>query len=520
MRVDRAPFDALLDELEAELRAWPGASAGDPPWFVERIPAVERELSTPAEWHVVARPSCPPTIRIGDGWPADLMITDNPDEPDRAASRTVYFRDVFVRRENGQIRVHHSLPADVYDRTTIRSVTGTIRASLVRRRMDVDLELEIVSEDATALVPLGPIVTTDPACRSRAHGTIAEVTRLEVPYGGGWIDAPDALLLEVRPGERSRVRLSYSVIWEDSVEIEGGVVRSPSMPASVHGTDVDVLLMIEGLGMAVTSLPHAPARGPIGWRTQRLRGRSAGDGLAIFSPIGPVHDVRLSSGATLRWFGEAGRCGPAIAKALERLPAISELPDMDVYESTLLDDTAGMHLPGTILIDRAKAAALCAFLENGRAEEDEEMSPLHVLFHEVAHAWFGGMVAGTNLEMASASESLAEYVAVSSLPADAVARYRDLLATNERTDRAGLAQQLGATSADLSYLDGPMVLWTIADRIGSETMVEVLRHYVDAHRGQRGSWAQVLASIEAVAGADVAAWAKPLIFDPVLPEIR
>jgi hypothetical protein len=525
--IDEDARDAIVEALRAQLQREMAAQPGEvPPMFVERTPDLVRvfvpdegyEVTSVEVRHVGACDDL--AVPIGDGWLLDLTLFRT--ALARGGSRAMHEHEgrVFVRREGGALRVHEKIPRDVA--TTMRMRDARAELWLSPRRYWASLRVDAVVESD------GPFVVLDAGAllHDDGCGTVTPGARLRavaVEDARPWAIVNDRLVIATG-GRPARIRVEIDGLLP-SLEDRAGTAEltdwmfdlpgAPDLPVAVtvfH--DADLSLIASGGG--------SPIAAPAGWAGVRFEPRDPP--ILTLQPRrhGAPVEIAAERGMSFTVDPLVARCSDRIVALAARLPELGPLPghhDVVVRSAGTRGDA--VWDPGHIAIDEAPAMNLCR--EDGALEELEDFDTIdagRLVLHELAHVWFGGEVASLDDEAAAVWESLAEYVAIEALPPAQAQRVWESHRAKLRTDAGsafGVAQRVNRNSElrnYLSYVAGPLVLRTIADYLGRDTMQEVLRAYVRTNRGHYGSWVALRAAIAAVAGEDAAAWADPWLREP------
>jgi hypothetical protein len=244
------------------------------------------------------------------------------------------------------------------------------------------------------------------------------------------------------------------------------------------------------------------------------------------APVARPAVTTKARGVTVTLDGALAACPARVAAALERLPDLGPLPALRIGDMPWPEPLGGGRTAGHAIVAAGIAADFChaAELDDDGAAEPQ-YAPVTGVLHEVAHQWFGAAIAVRGDEAAAVGESLAIYTAWLTLPpavaadtrdhaADRYQQIDDDVAVATRTELPVRSRRI------LSHTKGPLVLTAIEDHIGRERMIAALRHLVASRHQQPVSWSDVLASIEAVAGADAATWARQWIERGGAPDLR
>jgi hypothetical protein len=535
--VPTAPLDELLaeanDTLERARTEMPGEV---PPTFTEptralaslfAIPDFGISLERRAELGL-DRPD-PPRLSIsrygscgdfavplGDGWLVRLALN--------AGDSTVWERGAaFVRREPHGVRIHEIRPRAL-PATTVTAVAGQVWMSPARRWMTADIELTVVAEADLAILDDFDVAMIGGSC-GLANGY--RLTELTVEGTERWDRSGDVLMFPVAAGKPTRVRLRFEGV-PPTIDRDNVVVRLAEwLPSSDPNAPTRVdLTVFHDAGTALgTGIVTTPAPAPAGWTGTAIRGEMPVPDILVEAVRElPVATTQVR-GAAVTIRGALAACPQKVAAVIERLPVLAPLGPLHISEMQSTESTGGVRADGRIVIHASTAAAFC---DGPKADDDDakwSYDPLAVLLHEVAHEWFGGAVIARDDEVGAVWESLAEYTSWLAMPASVAADRRKQANHKYQLVEAddGLAQRAprsGEHRRVLSYEKGPLVLAAIEGHIGRERMIEVLRHFIATYRGQHGSWRGVLASIEAVVGAEAAAWARPWIERGGAPDLR
>lgn len=225
--------------------------------------------------------------------------------------------------------------------------------------------------------------------------------------------------------------------------------------------------------------------------------------------------------------GVMATCQAAVRSAIGRLPDLGPLPPLYVSAG---DETVRFPAgAATITLFEPTGSALCAGKEV--AAQPRLYQPTPRLLRAVADHWFGldettaTVVDALRSDDIGASYSLSAFTALLAMaPAPAAVVRAELNASFQQVPAPfGLASPSPAGSLHNTALalgKGPMVLTAIEDHLGADRMVEVLRHLVATRGLDLVSWRDVLAAVDAVAGADAARWARQWIARTDAPDLR
>jgi hypothetical protein len=537
-----APLEALLteaaDTIERARVEMPGAV---PPTFAEasrqltslfavpdhgispqRRAELGLEMPDPPRLAISRHGSCGSfAVPLGDGWLVRLALKHG--DPGDGSQAGWERGAAFIRREAAGVRIHERAPRDL-PATRVQSVTGQVWMSPARRWMSADVELTVVADAALATLHDFDAAMIGGSC-GLASGY--RLTQLSIEGTDRWDRSGDVLVFPVTPGKPTRLRLRFEGV-PPTVDRDDRVARLAEwLPTSDSNAPTQLDLTVfhdEGTALG-TGVAVEPAPAPAGWTGTRIRGELTLPEILVEAARElPVATTR-ARGVAVTIRGALAACPDKVAAVIERMPDLAPLPALHISEMQSTESTGGVHADGRIVIHADTAAAFC----DAAATDDDgarmSYEPLAVLMHEVAHEWFGGAVLTRDDEVGAVWESLAEYTSWLAMPAgvaddrrkQANHRYQSI----EEDD--GIAQRVGRTWQHrrvLSYEKGPLALTAIEGHIGRDRMIEVLRHFIATYRGQHGSWRGVLASIEAVAGAEAAAWARPWIERGGAPDLR
>ncbi|MFG1815357.1 aminopeptidase N [Kribbella sp. NPDC049174] len=147
-----------------------------------------------------------------------------------------------------------------------------------------------------------------------------------------------------------------------------------------------------------------------------------------------------------------------------------------------------------------------------------------VLFHEMAHMWFGNLVTPRWWDGLWLSESFADWAAVWAGAELGVLDSRWSVAMALEKERATDADQLSSThpvsrpvpdlaAAEanfdaITYAKGACMLRQLVEQVGEEAFLTGLRDYFRLHAGGNGSLAALLAALQPFAAIDLAAWSR------------
>jgi len=178
----------------------------------------------------------------------------------------------------------------------------------------------------------------------------------------------------------------------------------------------------------------------------------------------------------------------------------------------------GRRAGDLVVLLRKKLVELCSGDGGGDA--------IALVAHELAHGWFGHRVRAADDEAAGWWEAAAEYVSSWALDDVAAAELRrgwlDDYAEQAHRDVFAMAQRVpteGALRDALSYDKGALLLTALEDTIGRDRVAAVLRHLIASRDGELGSWLDLVAATQEVAGSTAASWLHRWLFAAGAPEL-
>ena len=467
-------------------------------------------------------------IPLAGGWLARIELTgdgtkafgDDPKPPPWFQSAA------YIRREPTGIRVYEQPPRDVSS-TRVESVAGTVWVSSARRWMHADITLSVTADAAMAVFTDFEMSVNQGECGAR-NGL--RLTHVGIDGTDRWTTAGETFAFPVAtPGRPVKVHLRFEGHPEmlDRHRRVALVSEWLPWPAGDAPSKFDLTVFHDTGSELVAGVDTEPVAAPASWSGDRLRGEMYPPELVVQeTPADSPRAEGMVRGVPLTVTGEMAACLDKVIATIERLPDLGPLPPLDIRPMQSTGHDGGRHTNGQLLIHAETARGFCAASEPDNDDAGYQgYGNANVLLHEVAHLWFGGAVRVRDDEAAAVWESLAEYTALLAMPPGVAAEFREQYHRwyQNITDDDGLAQRVTRSAEHrrvLSYYKGPLVLTTIEEHIGRDRMIEVLRHFVSTYRGSHGSWQGVLASIEAVAGAEAAAWARPWIERGGAPDLR
>jgi hypothetical protein len=255
------------------------------------------------------------------------------------------------------------------------------------------------------------------------------------------------------------------------------------------------------------------------------------DSLLVASPLFGTITGYTGDGVAVNvyyWPGGEAAAETALEFGLEAIATFSDafgpypFAEFDIVETF---NWTGVEYPGmTVIADR--------FWERSDPTLEE------VIVHETGHQWFYSMVGNNQVENPWLDEALAsysEYVYWRAVYGED--RYKEVV--REDRDAYSFYQASGAPDMALNlpvtayvpgnnygliiYVKGPLFFLELESLLGRETFQAALRHYVNRHRYEIATSADLLAAFEEVSGDDL----DPIFFawvgafdglDPAVPE--
>lgn len=149
----------------------------------------------------------------------------------------------------------------------------------------------------------------------------------------------------------------------------------------------------------------------------------------------------------------------------------------------------------------------------------------NVLAHELAHLWFGMRVRREDDAISRWSEGVAEYVSNWGLDdKTASAEREERLADHDQLQRHIAMTSTGLhvreDSRRLSYGKAMLLFETLELKLGKPAMVAFLRTLDERFRGRGAAWADLVALLGELQGADVAAWMQEWLDRPGAPALE
>jgi hypothetical protein len=283
----------------------------------------------------------------------------------------------------------------------------------------------------------------------------------------------------------------------------------------------------------VSSLPSAGAATPgdDGWVTERLAGLTDRDPSLLLLDDAPDARTWSSGGTELELLAAAplslDDCAPAFERIVARLAPIGALGKVRILAVPAVFGRHGRRAGDLVILLRSKLLDLCTPADSASAEvRGSRDDAVALVAHELAHGWFGRRVRAADDEAAAWWESAAEYVSSWAVDDVAAAELRrgwlEDYAEQAHRDLFAMAQRIpthGPLRDALSYDKGALLLTALEDRIGRDRVAAVLRHLVASRDGELGSWLDVVAATQEVAGSAAARWLHAWLFTVGAPEL-
>ncbi|MBN1885076.1 MAG: aminopeptidase [Candidatus Krumholzibacteriota bacterium] len=191
---------------------------------------------------------------------------------------------------------------------------------------------------------------------------------------------------------------------------------------------------------------------------------------------------------------------------------------------------SGMEHPGAILYRASRI-----LLDEG-ATAREELGRASLVAHETAHQWFGDLVTMPWFDDVWLKEAFAQFMAdriVAPAFPDVdhqllfAAAHRRALDDIERTAGTNPIRQplenmarAGEIYGDVIYHKPPVMLRQLEELVGEEVLREGLRRYLRRFSWGTASWPDLVAVLDSLAGADLAAWSRAWVEEPGRPVVE
>lgn len=221
------------------------------------------------------------------------------------------------------------------------------------------------------------------------------------------------------------------------------------------------------------------------------------------------------------------------AASLAHIEAYTGIPyPFDKLDLVLLPvfPYSGMEHPGAILYRASRI-----FLDEG-ATSRERFKRASLVAHETAHQWFGDLVTMPWFDDVWLKEAFAQFMADRIVaPAFPEVDHRLLFAAAHRrplddTERTAgtnpIRQPLenmaraGEIYGDVIYHKPPVMLRQLEELIGETALREGLRRYLRRFRWGTASWPDLVAVLDSLAEADLAAWSRAWVDEPGRPVVE
>lgn len=475
--------------------------------------------------------TCPDaSFLLGDAVVTDLVVglATAIDDGDGDELRAVVLRGVFADWSDGW-RIHLTPPRDAFDGMRVLATTAEVRAAIARRWAAVDVTLDALGADGRLVLAAPPIEAAVVERAAPLHSGFRLVAatvdgrRADVVLGAGGYLVVGGLGRGVH-----RIRLRYEgplpLVGENqasarALELHGWLPRVPFAPPG----RVDLTVHHPADEALVVSLAHArPARRPAadGWRAARFVGVTDRDPSILLLDRAPAARTwEDGAGARIELLADppvpVDGCAPALARIVRALAPLGEIGRVRIVAVPAVYGRHGRRVDDLVELLDDRLIALCAPDPGGASAEVRRgrAEAVALLAHELAHGWFGRDVRAADDEASAWWEAVAEYVStwpLDELSALEVRRgWADDYAESAHRDLVAMAQRLptaGAVRDVLSYDKGALLLIALEDRIGRDRVAAVLRRLIAERRGAVGSWLDVVAATQAVAGSSAARW--------------
>lgn len=452
--------------------------------------------------------------------------------------RAVVLRGVYADWSDGW-RIHVTPPRDAFAGMEVLHTRAEVWASIARRWVAVEVTLTARGDDdrlVLAAPPLeAPVVEKNAPLHTgfRLVAATVDGRSADVVLGAGGYLVVGGLGRGV-----AQVRLRYEgplpLVGDNQADARVLEVHRwlPVLPFAAPGR-VEVAVHHPAGDTLVSSLPAAGAPRPSadGWVTERLVGLTDRDPSLLLLDDAPVSRTWSAGGAELELLASAplslDDCAPAFERIVARLAPLGPIGKVRVLAVPAVFGRHGRRAGDLVLLLRTKLLDLCTPERAGSAEVRRNRDDAVTLVaHELAHGWFGRRVRAADDEAAAWWESAAEYVSSWTLDDDAAAALRrgwlEGYAEQAHRDLFAMAQRIptqGPLRDALSYNKGALLLTALEDRIGRDRVAAVLRHLVASRDGELGSWLDVVAATQEVAGSAAARWLHAWLFAVGAPEL-
>jgi len=485
---------------------------------------------------VVTCPDAP--FLLGRGLVTDLIVgrtTATEDGEEDAGG--VILRGAYADYREGW-RIHATPPRDAFASMKITHASAEVWASLARRWARVDVTLDAEVTDGTLVLhapPLeAPVTDRDAPLHAgfRLIRALADGARADVVLGAGGY-----LVIGGLDDGAHQVTLRYEgplpLVGDNQAEASALELTTwlPSVPGAAP-MPLALTVRHPAEEALVASLPEtAPATelrdGDGTWRVARFSGevdRSPALVLLAATPSSRVFELGEGSRVTLIGNGLPAfdHCESAVTDVVRALAPLGPVGDVRVVAVPSVYGRHGQRAGELVLVLRERLIELCTPGEG----------PLHddavaLLAHELAHGWFGRQVRVHDDEAASWWEGAAEYVSTWSVGDVAAARMRrgwlDSYADQAHRDGYAMAHRVPTSRGlhdALSYAKGGLVLAALEHVLGRDSVAAILRHLATTRAGQLGSWLDVVASTQAIAGSQASTWLHGWVHAVGAPELR
>ncbi len=483
--------------------------------------------------------TCPDAaFLLGKGLVTDLVV-DTGTTPALEGSgepvRGMIVRGAYADWTEGW-RVHLTPPRDAFASMRVVETDAEVWASLARRwaRVDVSITAEVTDGSLVLAAPPleAPVVDRDAPIHTgfrlveaRTDGGVADV----VLGAGGYL-----VIGGLSDGTHT-IRLRYEgplpLIGDNQAEARAFELTHwlPFVPGGAPAPltltvrhPIDETLVASVPGVAAPGQAH-DADGT--WRVEHLGGDVDRDPALVLlhgTPASNVWDDGAGSRITLIGDGlpPLDDCAPAIDAAVRALAPLGPVGDVRVVAVPSVYGRHGQRADDLVVVLHDRLIELCT--RRGALRDGATA----LLAHELAHGWFGRSVRALDDEAASWWEGASEYVstwAVADASAAAMRRgWRDDYADQTHLDVYAMAERAPTTGElhdALSYDKGALVLAALEHKLGRDRVAAVLRQFVSTRGGQLGSWLDLVAATQAIAGSQASAWLHGWLTSVGAPEL-
>lgn len=482
--------------------------------------------------------TCPDaSFLLGRGLVTDLILgtTAMTEDGDDDALRGIIVRGAYADWSEGW-RIHMTPPRDAFATMRVTRTEAEVWASLARRWARVDVTLHAEIDDGTLVLaapPLeAPVTDRDAPIHSGFRLTHAHTdgARADVVLGtGGYLVigglADGAHTIELRYegplpliGDNQAEATALALTrWLPTVP---GAAPAPLALTVRHPVDETLVASLPEIA------PAREARDADGtWRVAQLGGDVDRDPAIVLldrAPEARVWDDGAGSRITL--YGDGlppfDDCTPALGSVVRALAPLGPVGDVRVVAVPTVYGRHGQRADDLVIVLRDRLTELCT-----RPGELRDAA-MALFAHELAHGWFGREVRALDDEASSWWEGAAEYVATWALSDAAAARLRrgwqGDYADQTHVDRYAMVERMptgGGLHEALSYAKGGLLFTALEQRVGRDHVAAILRHFIATRGGQLGSWLDLVASTQAIAGSQAAVWLHGWLTSVGAPEL-